>query len=353
MPTHNESIRLTVGGCINSHWTEWNVSSDIMIPADAFDLALYATRSSPLPPEIEPGAPCTLHLGDDLVLTGHVDDIDESVSKDRHAVLINGRDLAGPLTDCSAPLYHATQGTLSELIDHVTRPFGIRTTRIAEQALRQRIQGEPGRSAWDVVREAADVAGLWPWVEPDGTLVVSRPDYQRAPVGRLILRYDGARNNLLQLRIRRTAATRYTDVTVLGQHAAFDPDSWQANRVSLRGHAVDRQATERGIYRPYVVVDPACESQRQADRRAEAILADAAFGSFEAVAVVRGWRAPDGSVWAAGRRVDLTSEPHGIDGTFFIRGRRLSLSRTRGKQTELRICMDNTWLAGTPAGTQP
>lgn len=339
-----ESIRLAVNGCVNTRWTEWSVDSDILVPADAFDLALYATQRNPIPDEVEEGAPCTLHLDGDLVLTGHIDDIDSEVSRGGHSIRINGRDIAAALTDCSAPLLHAAQIGLQDIVERIARPLGVTKSRIAAHALRERVQVEPGQTAWGVIRRVADAAGLWPWMEPDGTLVIDKPDYQRPSVGQLRLRYDGAGNNVSLLRIRRSAATRYSEVTVLGQHASLDPESWTTNRTALHGRAVDTRARSKGIHRPYVVVDPTCESQQQADQRAQDLLDEGTRDAFEALAVVPGWRAPDGTVWAPGRQVEVMSEPHGIDETYFIRGRRLSLSRSRGRQTELRLCAVNAWM---------
>lgn len=349
MRTLADSIRFSVNGCVNADWTEWNVDSDLLIPADAFDLALYATQSTPLPPEVEEGAPCTLHIGDELILTGHIDDLDHEVSRERHTVLIAGRDLAGTLTDCSSPLHHATQGDLSDLVSRIAHPLGVTQSRVGTHAFRERIQVEPGRSAWDVIRDVAEAAGLWPWMEPDGTLVIDRPDYQKPTVDHLRIRYDGKGNNVTQLRVRRTSSGRYSEVTVLGQHASFEGNGWTTNRVSLHGYAEDRASKSRGINRPYIAVDPTCDSQAEADRRAEKLLADGVFQAFDVAAIVPGWHAQDGSVWKPGRRVDVTSEPHGIDEALFIRGRRLRLSRTRGRYTELRLCKDKTWLAGVPA----
>lgn len=350
MPMPAESIRLTVGGVVNERWSGWSVDSDLLIASDAFELELHTEQGGALPAEVAEGAPCQLQLGDDTVLTGRLDEVEHEVSRSSHTVRITGRDLAGFLVDCSTPFVSMRDASLQQIVDQVAKPLGIDRVRLQVPggALRRRVQIQPGQSAWEVLLQVAEASGAWPWVEPDGTLVVGGPDYAAAPVGRLQLRHDGDGNNITRISVRRSIAQRYSQITVLGQHGAFDGNDWGNNRTTLKAQAKDDALARRGIFRPRVVVDGACDSNNLAASRAKKLLADSLMEGFEARVIVPGWRASGGAVWAPGQRVELLSEPHGLDGVFFILGRTLRLTRAQGAITELRLREDKAWIIGEP-----
>ena len=50
-----------------------------------------------------------------------------------------------------------------------------------------------------------------------------------------------------------------------------------------------------------------------------------------------------GKLWATGQRVRLVSEPHGLDGIYFVIARRLAGDRNRGQVTQLTLKEDGVW----------
>lgn len=348
MPTRSERIRLTVGGVVNDTWTGWSVDSDLLTPADAFELELYTRAAPTLPPEVAEGAPCTLDLAGDAVLTGVIDEVEHEVDRRGHTVRIVGRDLAAPLVDCSTPFVSLREASLQEIVDQVVKPLGVSRIELRTDTakVRRRIQVQPGQSAWQALQQVAEANGLWPWMEPDGRLVVGGPDYATPPVGVLVLRTGTAAtgNNVERLSVRRSIADRYSQVTVLGQHGAFEGDGWDTDRTTLQAKIQDTALARRGIFRPRVVVDSGCDSTDLARARAQKLLADSEMAGFEAVALVPGWRASGGTVWTPGQRVRLVSEPHGLDGTYFLMARTLRLTRRSGAIAELHLREDKAWV---------
>lgn len=343
------SIRLAVGGVSNDTWTGWSVDSDLLTPADAFELELYTKAGVTWPAEVQEGAPCTLSLDGDRVLTGAIDDIEHDVSRRGHTVRITGRDLAGALVDCSAPFLAMQNASLEQVIAQVVKPLGVGQVRLqaVDAKVRRRVQIEPGMSAWESLLIAAEANGLWPWMTPDGVLVVGGPDYTALPVGELLLLDDSrgaARNNVESLSVRRGMAGRYSQVTVLGQHGQFQGDDVGVNRTTLKAEVKDDALARRGIFRPRVVIDQACDTTDLARDRAQKLMADSALDAFEARALVQGWRAGNGQVWTPGQRVRITSAPHGLDGIYFLMARTLRLTRGAGAVTELRLREDKTWV---------
>lgn len=349
--TLHESIRLSIGGLAHEEWDGWSVESDLLTASDGFELELYTKDATRLPSVLTEGAPCSLTLGKDRVLTGQIDEFEHDISRQGISMRITGRDRAAPLVDCSAPFVSMREATLMQILDQVVKPLGITQIEIraAQAKTRRRVQIEPGQSAWEALLQVAEANGLWPWVEPDGRLIIGGPDYDAAPVSTLIMREDGVGNNVQRLSVRRSIANRYSQITVLGQHGQYDNDGLDTKRSHLRSVIQDETLARRGIFRPKVIIDSSSENQDMATTRARKLLADSRLEGFEIRAVVMGHRADNGQVWNPGQRVIVRSEPHRLDGTYFLMARTLRLTRGEGAITELRLREDKMWvLDGNP-----
>jgi len=352
VPTPVEQIRLAIGAHAHELWEGWSVESDLLTPADAFQLELYTRDPGPLPAALREGAPCTLSLGGDRVLTGVVDEVELDVSRKGRTIRINGRDNAAVLVDCSTPFVAMREVGLADIVDKVVKPLGVVRVEIRaeKEKTRKRIQVEPGQSAWEVLLQVAEANGLWPWIEPDGRLVIGGPNYTAPPVATLVMREDGVGNNVEQLSLRRSLPGRFSQVTVLGQHGQYDADGYDTSRAKLKTVVRDEALAQRGIFRPKVVIDSSCEDQDMASARARKLLADSRLEGLEIRAIVMGHRAGNGAVWAPGQRVRVFSEPHGLSAIYFLMSRTLRLTRREGAITELRLREDKTWvLDGNPS----
>lgn len=340
------SIRLAIGGLAHDTWDGWSIESDLLTPSDAFELELHTKNATRLPEVIKEGAPCSLTLDGDRVLTGQIDEFEHDISRRGISMRINGRDLAAPLVDCSSPFVSMREATLAQILDQVVKPLGAYKVEIrADQAkTRRRVQIEPGQTAWEALLQVAEANGLWPWVEPDGRLIIGGPDYTTPPVGALVMREDGMGNNVERLAVRRSIANRYSQITVLGQHGQYTNDGLDTKRSHLRSQVQDETLARRGIFRPKVVVDSSSESQDMATTRARKLLADSRLEGFEIRAVVKGHRADNGQVWTPGQRVYVRSEPHGLHDIYFLMSRTLRLARGEGPMTELRLREDKMWV---------
>lgn len=343
-----EQIRLAIGGHAHEHWDGWSVESDLLTPADAFQLELFTQDTVALPTQLREGAPCTLSLGNDRILTGVVDEVELDISRQGRTIRINGRDHASVLVDCSTPFVAMREVGLADVIEQVVRPLGITQVEIraTKAGSRKRIQVEPGQSAWEVLLQAAEANGLWPWMEPDGRLVVGGPDYSAPPVAELILREDGQGNNVERLSLRRSMPGRFSQVTVLGQHGQYDGDGYDTTRSKLKTVVKDDVLASRGIFRPKVVIDSSCENQDMSTARARKLLADSRLEGLEIRAVVQGHRTDRffGEVWTPGQRIIVRSELHDLDATYFLMSRTLRVTRREGAITELRLREDKMWV---------
>ncbi|WP_334158720.1 phage baseplate assembly protein [Oryzomicrobium sp.] len=348
MPTPSDhKVQLLVGGQFHEDWESYEVDSDLLIPADAWRVTL-GLRDGRLPPTVSEGAAVEVRVGSERVMTGRIDDLTHRVSKYEHSFSLSGRDKAADLVDCSAPIFSARQVTLGEIAAKLTREFGIAQPRIAADStrIREKVSVEPGDTAWDALVNAAEANGLWPWFAPDGTLVIGGPDYSTPPVATLILRRDGKGNNVESLEEHRSIAERYSHLTVLGQtHGTSHEEGRNAIGATFKDTEMAAIA-----YRPKIVVDHESDNAGVAQDRARKLIADARLKGFMLTATVKGHRivAPnqpsDGQLWSPGCRVQVLSEPHGLDGVFFLIGRRFTGGRQAGAQTELRLVRDGVWV---------
>jgi len=338
MRADRDTVELKIGGRVHDRWTRYDIDSSLLIAADAWSVSLASTELA-VPAEIRPGAAVQVRVGGEAVLVGVLDECEHVVDKNGHELRLSGRDLAGTLIDCSAPIFTTQQLTLDAIVAKIVRPLGVTRIRIDADTklLRERVNTEPGDCAWDMLRRAAEANGLWPWFEPDGTLVVGGPDYTTAPVATLTLRRDGTGVNLISLSERRSIAERYSEVTVLGQSHAVGGQQGK--------HNVRATVKDTGVitYRPRTVVDHEAVSAAIAEARGKKVISDARVNGYELRALVPGHRTEGGALWSAGQRVMVRSEPHGLDGIYFVMSRRFSSDRNRGQTTQLSLREDGVW----------
>lgn len=335
-------VEVKIGGQVHKDWTRYEIDSDLMTPADAWSVTL-AQAEIALPKEVVEGAAVEVRLNRDLVLSGRLDERELGVDASQHELILNGRDGAGVLLDCSSPIFTRSSVTLAQVVANIVKPLGIK--QIHEEAeiklLREKVSIDPGDTAWDALRRAAEANGLWPWFEPDGTLVVGGPRYDKPPVATLVMRADGKGNNVLRLRERRSIVERFSEVTVYGQsHASGSGAGERDGRNNIKVTVPDTGVT---VHRPKVVVDHEAINQDIARARARKVISDARIKGYTLTALVRGHRTDDGLLWTPGQRINVKSEPHGIDGTYFLMARRFTGDKASGQRTQLTLKEDGVW----------
>ncbi|KAA5957741.1 MULTISPECIES: phage baseplate assembly protein [unclassified Pantoea] len=333
----DERLTLTVGGVTHSDWESASVDSSFLTPAGAWSLRIGLNEARP-PADVHPGARAVLSAGSDILMTGLIDDINHDVTNGRHVLNLAGRDNAGALVDCSAPIFTAENMTLAEVINKIVKPSGI--TKIAIHADKstapKKFSIQPGQTAWSALMNVAEVNGLWPWIAPDGTLIIGGPDYSAAPVDSLVMRKDGT-GNLLQLGKLTSIAGRYSQVTVLSQSHGTQSHNGAHNR---HGTATDTGMT---LYRPFIEVMGDTDTDDMATARARKILSDSRLKALTLTATVRGVRTSGGTAWQPGQRVAVRSDIHDIDAIYFIMARTIRCGRGQELVTTLTLKEDGIW----------
>lgn len=366
----DDTVTVLINGKVHTTWGRYQIDSDFLIPADAWSVTV-GLPDGVFPEEIKKGVPVQVKVGADTVLSGRIDATQRNISRKQVSLSMSGRDNAAVLVDCASPIFTSRQLGLEEVIANVVRPLGIQSIKIiAESGIRSdKVNVEPGERGWDTLVRAASARGLWPWCEPNGTLVIGGPDYTAEPVATLVMNRNGQGNNLISLNERSSIVGMYSELTVLAQGhaqgkktqtlidvdsatfaaALTDDDSDMVESVGSPEtgfHALKHVVRDQSVpyFRPQIMVVGDADNLEQVQYRARKAMADARLSGFELIAEVKGHRTESGKLWTPGQRVRIKSEPHNIDQIFFLMGREFTLSRTEGKLTVLRFKEDGIWI---------
>lgn len=363
-----DKVSIIIDGKVHSDWSTYSVDSDFLIPADAWSMRL-GLPDGVFPAGVKRGAPVQVRVGQEVVMSGRVDRIRRHISRGQFQLSLMGRDNAAVLVDCAAQVFTGQEMSLEDVIARVVRPLGITAIELhAESSIRNdKVSIEPGERAWDALHRACAGRGLWPWFRPDGTLVIGGPDYTTPPVATLVLRRDGKGNNIISLDDESSEERSFSQLTVLAQGHAHRSNKKSLGIVDVGDTAaatVDEETTQstgtaetgfHGLkftvedptvthYRPQVVQMHDADNLAQVQYRARKLLADARLAGYSLTAVVHGHRTSDNVLWQPGQRIHVISEPHGIDGVYFLMGREFAGGRPLPTTTTLRLKEDGIWI---------
>lgn len=334
-----KEIRLNVGGFDCTFWDEVVIDSQIDVPADAFSFTLFNPPLNALPEAIKAGAVAEIYYANELILTGIVDSISESVGRLGYLLQVSGRDLAGQLIDCSVPMKNTRQVMLSTLLeeyvlaDELGKIFN--TFRIQDDNwLKNKITIEPGESLYDAIVKAAQVTGQFVWMDEQGVLNIGDPfKFASQNQHELILMRSRKNNNVLSAEYKEDVSGIYGAIKILSQDAKGE-------------HILaETQATTPYSYRrSKIVILSDVETQAEAQAAINKIQHDNDLEAYSLNCTVPDWLI-DSKVWKTGWLINLNSDVlRRANAQWVVLGRTLKLSRKEGKTTELKLKRKGDWV---------
>lgn len=182
-----DELILTVGNKSLKGWDRVRVTRPIEgLPSD-FDLGLMdyyaADKEKQL---VKPGDPCTVSLGDDLVITGYIDRREGGIARSRHEIRVMGRGKCQDLVDCSAewPNNVISNGTALQIARKLAMPYGISvTTDVTDMNTVPVFTLNWGESPQEIIERICRWAGLLYYDLPDGNLRLTRVGTKSAASG--------------------------------------------------------------------------------------------------------------------------------------------------------------------------
>lgn len=335
---YENDVTVEVDGKAHNSWKSYDIDSDFLIPADAFKFDLGVPSNSTVLPDFS-GAEVKVRINGELVMTGIVDTTQHTISKTNRTYSLNGRDRASILVDCSAPITNVKGLTVLDAVKKIVEPLGIKKValRAENNPILDKVDIDVGETAWNAAMRCANSAGLHLWFEPNGELIVGGADYSTPPVATLCCMKDGKRNNFEQADLTFDVSNRFSEVTFLAQSHG---KQGQDNKNDLKWVYHDPEMT---TYKPKTVVVSDVDNLEALQKWAKKYIADSVLEGFTLTIVVPDHKMQDGTLWQPGQRVHVICEEYEIDAIFFLMGRRFTLSRNGGTQTELRFKQDGIW----------
>lgn len=335
---YENDVTVEVDGKAHNSWKSYDIDSDFLIPADAFKFDLGVPSNSTVLPDFS-GAEVKVRINGELVMTGIVDTTQHTISKTNRTYSLNGRDRASILVDCSAPITNVKGLTVLDAVKKIVEPLGIKKValRAENNPTLDKVDIDVGETAWNAAMRCANSAGLHLWFEPNGVLIIGGADYSTPPVATLCCMKDGKRNNFEQADLMFDVSNRFSEVTFLAQNHG---KQGQDNKNDLKWVYKDPEMT---TYKPKIVVVSDVDNLEALQKWAKKYIADSVLEGFTLTIIVPDHKMQDGTLWQPGQRVHVICEEYEIDAIFFLMGRRFTLSRNGGTQTELRFKQDGIW----------
>lgn len=307
-----ERVDVFVRGKIISDWKTVSVSRSIDSASGQFEI----TSPSRSPYPLAPGDPVEIYAGDDLLLRGHADLVERSISAKQAGVRIAGRDNTADLVDCSAADNPSEWADilLPALARQIAAPFNVSVDDFSgPKAPFEVFHLRPGDTAWALIERACRLRGVL--VYPDGT-------------GRLVLREAGRDisefelvlgENLVAATFTGDDSQRFRTYTVRGQRTGSDA-AFGDMVARVEGEAGDLGA--RGG-RELVIIAEATVTNQTAKERAQWEATVRAANAVRFEGTLTDWRKDPSdaksALWTVNELVAVRAPELSMDGYLLVR----------------------------------
>jgi prophage tail gpP-like protein len=325
---------LIIDGQAYGGWTRLEVQRGIEQIAGGFVLQLTSRYPGvDVPMQLREGLTCQVKLGNDLVISGYVDDYETDDTDTSSTVRLSGRDKTGDLVDCSA-IYKTGQWRgvkLAQIVADIARPFGIAVAvspGTDTGDVFKRFALEEGEKAFDAIDRACRLRAVLVTSTPDGNLLITTASTVNSGVALI----EGV--NMKKFNSKHSWKERHSEITLKGQVPGDDHENGAA-AAHLKASAKDAELLR---YRPLVVIaEHGTSTKSLADRAAWEVKVRMGRGKRGGCTVV-GWRTgkdgQEGPLWQPNTRVQVTSDRMNIDRELLIVSCSYQLTE-QGKVTDI------------------
>lgn len=355
--TAMDEVTLIVGGKTFLGWTGVSIESNVETCADGFSLTMpFDPSRLDLLASFQPWTIARLYIGNDLVLTGYLEDFPTHHDATTRTMTVGGRSLTGQLVDC---VWEGGRdfnwSTLGHLAAQLAQPYGIQVVvqndtgvitlaKIEDEEtvfkfLDRIAQGKSadGLSIPGVTRAIAKISG-----DERGRLVIAPPYPSGAPVASLIEGqgpYLGGDSDY-------NATRRFSRYCTYVEGDQAGVPLGQASDPAVK------------LYRPTAKLTGAIYDQDPnllaKYERGMAYLSSSTFS-----VVIAGWRVPKqpaedpatGPVWRKNMLVTVKAPSIRVpkEAQFMVAGVRMQLSGQTSKTTTLRLAPPGSYVGQLPA----
>lgn len=290
-------LELIIGGNAWRGWEEVSITRSMEQAAGTFELKLtdqWAGQDTPR--AIDTGLACRVDILEHPVITGHIDDVEESIESDTHDLVVRGRDKVGDLVDCSA--IHKTgewkAAKLEDIAADLARPFGIEVIALtATGAAFESFRLQEGETAFETIERACRQRAVLPRSDGLGNLILTSGKGIDAPGAQLKLGQGG---NVLKLTATSSLRDRFSKYTVKGQDAG---GGWKsADDIAGADASIEDGSVPR--HRPLILIAEEPGNGATFEERARWEQSVRRARAKRMSATVQGWTDTAGEVWRPG-----------------------------------------------------
>lgn len=189
-----------------------------------------------------------------------------------------------------------------------------------------------GECIWEFIDRHCRRFGVMPWIDAEGRLVISSPDYDQEPLFQLRRHLDASAhpggNNILEGGFAQDWQALSSECTVYGR--AFGSDAARSPF-----HATETNPNQP-LYRPLVIHDATVRSEEEAARRARRELNRQNAAAFVLEYEVAG-HGQGSLIWAQDTTVDVIDEEIAVEGIYYVTSRKFVGNGKDGPRTHLRL----------------
>lgn len=310
--------QLVIGDRVYAGWTSIDVERGIEQIAGRFRLEVtHRWPGADVPPGLREGLACTVKLGDDLVITGYIDEYEPDLTETSSSICVLGRDRTGDLVDCSA--IHKTgawaNARLEKIVKDIAAPFGVGVILADDVDTGEVFKSfalEDGERAFDAIDRACRLRAVLCTSTPAGDLLLTTASDEETRVSLV----EGI--NVKRIRAVHNWCDRFSKVIVKAQAPGDDHESG-AEAAHLHATAEDAEINR---YRPLIVLAEHHTSSKSLRERAQWEVAVRMGRGKRGYCTVAGWRTEDdgqaGPLWQPNMLVRVISDRMNLDADMLI-----------------------------------
>lgn len=313
-------------------WKSVRVMRSIEHLAGGFELTAserWPGQDEPFP--LHPGDACTVSIGDDVVITGYIDEVDRSHDAQSREISVRGRDKTGDLVDCSAVQSGGEwiNRSMEEIVSDLINPFSIGLLTLTDTGPRfPRFALETGETVFEAIDRMSRICGVLVTSNGTGDLVITRRGNER--IGTAL----ALGQNIVSARVATSMMDRFGTYIVKGDRAlgGTQGDSLNWEDANRQGTVQDDRVKR---YRPLIIL---AESQGDAanfETRAEWERSVRFARAARATITVQGWRHAN-DLWRPNKIAHVIDAKLGLDDDLLIAAVTLTLDEN-GRRTELSL----------------
>lgn len=323
-----DKVRLRVNGRDFSGWTSVKIDMSLEDAVSSFAVVVsgvYATSAG----FIREDDDLEVWVGDDLLITGVVDDLELGGDADTASVSITGRSRLRDLVDCSAPLGAWRGMKLLALIKTLVAAYGIDVVDecgVGDTVIRSH-RTEEGEALFDALDRLSRDHAFIVTDDSSGRIVLTQAGKGGLVVGDKVVR---GTPGYLSGNAKRSCGERFSAIVCKGQSIG-DADV----EVNAQGAAEDVGVRR---FRQLIVRPERGVSSKSAAKRARWEVATRAAKALEYTCSLRGWRDAQGRLWRKNTLVEVLDGFARIYGAaLLVVSVSLSLDTEGGRVTALRL----------------